>query len=88
MNMRTRIRDVLAAGKPGAGLTVKGWARTVRRGKDVTFLALNDGSCLANLQVVAGPELVNYAEVSRLGTGSAVAVSGTLAESPAAGQTV
>ncbi len=87
MNRRTRVRDALAAGRPGAELTVKGWARSVRTGKDVTFLALNDGSCLTNLQVVAGPELPNYAEVSRLGTGSAVAVSGVLAESPAAGQT-
>lgn len=86
MKQRTRISEVLASGRPGVGLTVKGWVRTVRTGKDVTFLALNDGSCLTSLQVVATPTMANYEEVSRLGTGAAVAVSGLLAESPSAGQ--
>ena len=86
MRQRTRIREVLATDAPGGAVTVKGWVRTVRSGKEVTFLALNDGSCLATLQVVAGPELPNYEEVARLGTGSAVVVAGRLAASPAAGQ--
>ena len=66
--------------------TVVSMDNFVASAKEVTFLALNDGSCVENLQVVAGPELSNYAEVARLGTGSAVAVRGTLRESPAAGQ--
>jgi asparaginyl-tRNA synthetase len=86
MNQRMRIRDVLAADAPGRNVSVKGWVRTVRSGKGVTFLALNDGSCLATLQVVAGPELPNFEEVARLGTGSAVSVAGRLVASPAAGQ--
>ncbi len=86
MEQRTRIRGILAAEAPGAELTVKGWVRTVRTGKDVTFLALNDGSCLASLQVVATPGIANYEEIGRLGTGAAVAARGVLAESPAAGQ--
>ena len=82
------IKEVLTAAEPGAELLVKGWLRSVRAGKEVAFLAINDGSCLATLQVVANPELANFAEVCRLGTGAAVAVRGTLQASPAAGQRV
>ena len=87
MDERTRIKAVLAA-QPGGEVTVKGWVRTVRVGKEVTFLAVNDGSSFASLQVVAEPALANYDEVCRLGTGAAVAVNGLLAASPAAGQAV
>ncbi|HYS43541.1 MAG TPA: asparagine--tRNA ligase [Geobacteraceae bacterium] len=83
---KTRIREALAAPKPGAELLVKGWVRTVRAGKEVAFIALNDGSSLASLQVVATPALANYEEVGRVGTGAALEVRGRLAESPAAGQ--
>lgn len=86
MRGRTRVCDALTAKEAGGEFLVKGWVRTVRAGKEVTFLAVNDGSCMANLQVVVEPDLVNYLEVSRLGTGSAVAVRGLLRESPAAGQ--
>jgi asparaginyl-tRNA synthetase len=86
MTAKTRIREVLAAPAPGAELLVKGWVRTIRAGKEVAFIALNDGSCLASLQVVATPALANYDEVSRVGTGAALEVRGRLAESPAAGQ--
>ncbi|HEY6008448.1 MAG TPA: OB-fold nucleic acid binding domain-containing protein, partial [Geobacteraceae bacterium] len=88
MDGRTRIKVVLAGASPGDEVTVKGWLRTVRVGKEVTFLAVNDGSCFASLQVVAEPVLANYDEVCRLGTGAAVAVRGLLVASPAAGQEV
>jgi asparaginyl-tRNA synthetase len=52
MTGRTRIRQVLEQGKVGAEITVAGWARSVRAGKGVTFIALNDGSCLSGIQVV------------------------------------
>lgn len=86
MEKRTRIKELLVTGQTGSLVMVKGWVRTVRAGKGVTFLALNDGSCFAHLQVVAEPDLANYAEISRLGTGAALAVSGRLVESPASGQ--
>src|SRR6266702_2609235 len=86
MEKRTRIKELLATGQTGALVMVKGRVRTVRAGKGVTFLALNDGSCFAHLQVVAEPDLANYGEISRLGTGAALAVSGRLVESPASGQ--
>ena len=86
MTVRTRVKQALAEGKPGQELCLKGWARTVRVGKGVTFISLNDGSTLGGVQVVAEPDLPNYDVVSSLGTGSAVAVTGLLQESPAAGQ--
>jgi asparaginyl-tRNA synthetase len=86
MKDRIKIREALKDFSTGAEMKVAGWARSVRVGKGVTFIALNDGSCLATLQVVADPALGNYEEVSRTGTGAALVVRGRLAESPAAGQ--
>jgi asparaginyl-tRNA synthetase len=86
MTVRTRVKQAMAEGRPGEEFLLKGWARTVRTGKGVTFISLNDGSSLAGIQVVAEPELPNYTELSGLGTGSAIAVTGILQDSPAAGQ--
>ena len=86
MRDRTRIKAALTDFPTGTALEVAGWARSVRVGKGVVFIALNDGSCLATLQVVANPSLANFEEVSRIGTGAALAIMGRLAESPAAGQ--
>ena len=88
---RRRIVEVLALVPPPEGLeglVVKGWLRSARASKQVVFLDLNDGSNLAGVQVVVGEELANYADVARLTTGSAVAVTGTLVPSPKPGQPV
>lgn len=85
---RTKIVEALAAEPPVAGIRVKGWARTVRDSKNVVFIQLNDGSCFASLQVVAGPELDNYEELRNLTTSSALSVEGELVASPAKGQRV
>jgi len=65
---------------------LKGWVRTRRDSKGFSFLEINDGSCLANVQVVADhtPELLPTIEGAN--TGAAVAVTGELVASPAAGQ--
>ncbi|MEM7156151.1 MAG: asparagine--tRNA ligase [Myxococcota bacterium] len=73
---------------PQEGIIIKGWLRTVRASKQVTFLNVNDGSTMSGIQVVAGDEVANLEEVRALGTGSAVAVTGQLVESPAKGQSV
>jgi asparaginyl-tRNA synthetase len=86
MRDRIKIKAALQDFSAGAELQVAGWARSVRVGKGVTFITLNDGSCLSTLQVVADPMIENYADVSRIGTGAALAIKGRLAESPAAGQ--
>ncbi len=85
---RVRVSVILDSAAPGTPLEAAGWVRTVRVGKEVTFLALNDGSSLASLQVVVEPGLSNYDDVMRIGTGAALRVKGMLAESPASGQRV
>jgi asparaginyl-tRNA synthetase len=65
---------------------IKGWIRTRRDAKNFSFLEINDGSCLKNVQVIADESLPNYADVKKLTTGAAVAVSGSLVESKGGGQ--
>ncbi len=82
---RSAIKQVLRA-EQAAEVCVQGWVRSVRRGKDVSFIELNDGSCFASLQLVLSPELGNYPAVTRVGTGACLTIAGDLVESPAAGQ--
>ncbi len=88
MNKCQRIYPILKTAGVGARLSVNGWIRTIRAGKDIAFMTLNDGSCLTSLQVVLESGLPGYEDACRLGTGSAVGVEGVLAASPAAGQSV
>jgi len=81
-----RIREILALEASPGSVTVAGWVRTVRQGKGVAFLAVNDGSCLASLQVVVDAAAPVGAVLPRIGTGSCVAISGCLVVSPGAEQ--
>lgn len=83
---RTRIKAALAAEGEQSEICVKGWVRTLRRSKEVAFLALNDGSCFASIQIVMEPSMAGFEEAARLGTGACVAVVGALVPSPASGQ--
>ncbi len=69
-------------------MRLRGWIRTRRDSKGgFSFLEINDGSCLGNLQVVADGKLANYeSEIKKLGTGASVTVEGLLKASPAKGQ--
>ncbi len=88
MSNKQHIVSILKLANVGVDLTVTGWVRSVRVGKGIAFIALNDGSCVSSLQVIIESDLPEYDEVCRLGTGSAVAITGVLSESPAAGQSV
>lgn len=86
-----RVVDILAGRPPvGARTTAQGWIRTRRDSKaGLSFLALHDGSCFDALQVVAPETLANYHdEVLHLTAGCAVTVTGTVAASQGAGQSV
>jgi aspartyl/asparaginyl-tRNA synthetase len=84
-----RIIHILRNGKPDETVTIKGWVRTKRELKEFAFLEINDGSSLANLQVVLEPNLPEYeTNLKRLNTGASLEVSGTLVESPGKGQNV
>jgi asparaginyl-tRNA synthetase len=68
---------------------VQGWVRTKRELKEFTFLEVNDGSSLANLQVILEPTLPDYENVLKtISTGAAIAVSGNLVPSPGKGQNI
>ena len=72
----------------GQQATLQGWIRTRRDSKGgFSFLELNDGSCLANIQVIADSDLANYAsEIQRLSTGCSVTVHGEIKSSGGKGQ--
>src|SRR2546422_5684149 len=84
--MRILVKHVLASSEPKEALVVKGWVRTRRDAKGFSFLELNDGSCLANLQVVEDATTPGYADIARVTTGASAIVEGNLVCSPAAGQ--
>src|SRR5574344_2832131 len=65
---------------------VAGWVRTVRSSGDIAFMGINDGSFFKGLQVVFDNNLNNFAELEKIAISSSLEVSGTLIESPAAGQ--
>jgi asparaginyl-tRNA synthetase len=83
---RTKIFNLLQTDQPIDDVLIKGWVRTRRDSKNFSFLEINDGSCLKNVQVIADNALTNYDDITRLSTGSAVAVSGKLIASKGSGQ--
>jgi asparaginyl-tRNA synthetase len=86
MAKRIKINDLLGSQEAVDEVVVKGWVRTRRDSKGFSFIEVNDGSCLKNIQVIADDSLGNYADIARLTTGSAIAVTGSLVESPGGGQ--
>jgi asparaginyl-tRNA synthetase len=85
--VKESIRQLLARDAAGGAVTVRGWVRTARHSKGVSFLEVSDGSCFAGLQVVLGPDLPNYeGELRHVGTGCAVIASGELVASEGKGQ--
>ncbi len=85
---RTRIAEALKKEERNIDITVKGWVRTKRGNKNVAFIALNDGSTIHNIQVVAEPEKFGEELLGRIATGACLRVSGKLVESMGSGQPV
>ncbi len=87
--MNRRIKNIFNNPPIGENVVVCGWLRTRRDTGSFSFLEINDGSSLANLQVIADSSVDGYTEnVLGAGTGCSLQVSGELKESPAKGQTV
>jgi asparaginyl-tRNA synthetase len=87
--MKARIKNILQQKPVGQHVAVAGWVRTKRDTGSFSFVEVNDGSCLANLQIIAEEKLDNYgAEIKQLSTGAGVMVEGALKKSPAKGQDV
>src|SRR5438046_1816736 len=84
--MRILVNHVLASSEPKEALVVKGWVRTRRDAKGFSFLELNDGSCLANLQIVVDAGTPGSEDLAHFTTGASAVVEGNLVPSPASGQ--
>ena len=85
--MDDSIKSILAREAAGGSVVIRGWLRTVRHSKNVSFLEVTDGSCFSGLQAVAAPELPEYEScVLELGTGCSVEIEGELVESRGKGQ--
>jgi len=87
---RTKIANVLATEPQGQDVTIAGWVRTVRSSKGgFSFISMNDGSCFAQIQVVADNNLPNYdSEILHLTGGCSIIVSGKLVASEGKNQSV
>ena len=84
---RTKIKALLAQ-EPGAEVLAKGWVRTKRGNKQVKFIALNDGSTINNIQIVADAEKFDEELIKRITTGASLSVRGKLVASVGSGQAV
>ncbi len=85
---RLKVKEILSSGEIGAQTLVKGWVRTKRGSKNVHFIALNDGSTIHNLQIVADTEKFDEQLLHEINTGASIAAEGTLTESQGSGQKV
>ena len=83
---RTKIKELLQRTDFGTEVCVKGWVRTRRGSKSVSFIALNDGSTIKNVQIVADVEKFDGELLKLITTGACLCVEGTLVESQGAGQ--
>ena len=83
---RTDIAELINSDQINVKVNVKGWVRTRRQSKNVAFIALNDGSTINNIQLVAEVNNVGEALLSKINTGAAISVNGLLVESTGSGQ--
>lgn len=85
---RTKIIDVLKRTDFNTVVNVRGWVRTKRGSKNVIFIALNDGSTINNVQIVADTEAFDAELVKDITTGACLSVNGALVQSQGSGQVV
>ncbi len=91
--MRTKIRQLLSTTDHTALIgqehTVKGWVKTVRSQKNLTFVELNDGSSFGNLQIVIEAGLKGYDTIiPKVTTGASMSVTGVITQSPGQNQAI
>ena len=88
MMKRIKVKELLISQETGKNVLVKGWVRTKRGNKNIAFIALNDGSTINNIQVVADTALFDENLLKDISTGACIAVTGKLVESQGQGQNV
>lgn len=85
---RTEIKEALRCTSYGQPINVRGWVRSRRGNKNVSFIALNDGSTIKNIQIVVDLQQFTEEQLKPVTTGACISATGTLVESQGAGQTV
>ena len=85
--IRKKVKDLLKQ-EPGNPVLAKGWVRTKRGNKNVSFIALNDGSTINNIQIVVDLASFDEALMKKITTGACIGVCGNLVESQGSGQAV
>ena len=88
MMKRIKVKELLIAPVFGTDVLVKGWVRTKRGNKNIAFIALNDGSTINNIQIVADISSFDENLLKDITTGACIAVTGKLVESQGQGQNV
>lgn len=83
---RILIKNLLNSETAADRIRVSGWVRTRRDSKGFSFLEVNDGSCLKNLQVIVDEAVPAFSQLKDVATGAAVDIEGALVDSPGAGQ--
>ncbi|MBO8479017.1 MAG: asparagine--tRNA ligase [Bacteroidetes bacterium] len=84
---RKKVKDLLRT-EPGEDVLAKGWVRTKRGNKNVSFIALNDGSTINNIQIVVDTASFDEDLLKRITTGACIGVTGKLVASQGSGQAV
>jgi asparaginyl-tRNA synthetase len=85
---RKKVKELLSSSETGTDVLVKGWVRTKRGNKNINFIALNDGSTIQNIQIVADTSIFDENLLKDITTGACIAVTGNLVESQGQGQNV
>lgn len=85
---RSNVKELLASTETNRDVLLKGWVRTRRGNSQVAFIAINDGTIIHNIQVVADLDKVPAETMKRVTTGSSISVTGKLVESMGKGQSV
>ena len=85
---RSTVKELLGATEKNKEVLLKGWVRTRRGNNQLAFIAVNDGTIIHSIQVVADLNSFPEEEMKRITTGSSISVTGTLVESMGKGQSV
>ena len=85
---RTKISEALKLETYGQVINVKGWVRSKRGSKSVSFIALNDGSTIHNIQIVVELENFDIEMLKQITTGACISIEGTVVQSIGKGQSV
>jgi len=85
---RIKIINLLKSDEYGKVVNVKGWVRTRRGSKNVSFITLNDGSTINNLQVVVDHSIIKEEDIQFAHSGASLSITGEIIKSPGSGQAV